>query len=161
MPDRIKKSIADPNNPLTARAKALGIVIKHREQVPNSRRAHECTEYARARGKLEPFHHEILERYWSHGEDLHDWTVLGAAAVKAGLDPSEMKAEVAAGKWKNEVEAGIAAGAELGINSVPTFIVGNKFAIQGAQEARVFRQAFERILAGQEAEIAQRGRGDE
>ena len=147
LPDRIKQSIADPNNPLTARAKKLGIVIKHREHVPNSRRAHECTEYARAHGKLEPFHHEILERYWSHGDDLHDWTVLAAAAVKAGLDPAAMKAEVEAGRWKKAVDEGLEAGAELGINSVPTFIVGNKFAIQGAQDARVFRQAFERILA--------------
>ena len=114
--------------------------------MPNSRRAHECTEYARAQGKLEAFHHQVLERYWSHGEDLHDWAVLRGAAVSAGLDPEEMRTQVEAGRWRQEMEAGIQAGAQLGINSVPTFIVGNKFVIQGAQEARVFRQAFERLL---------------
>ena len=145
LPDRIKQSISDPNNPLTARAKALGLTIKHRDHIPNSRRAHECTEYARSQGKLEPFHHQVLERYWSHGEDLHDWAVLRAAAVSAGLNPDEMQAEVEAGKWREAMAAGVEAGAEIGINSVPTFIVGNKFAIQGAQEARVFRQAFERL----------------
>ena len=146
LPERIKQSIADPNNPLTARARALGIVIKHRDHVPNSRRAHECTEYARSKGKLEAFHHGVLERYWSHGDDLHDWAVLGAAAAVAGLDPVEMQAQVEAGRWKPEMEAGVAAAHEIGINSVPTFIVGNKFAIQGAQTAAVFRQAFERVL---------------
>lgn len=150
LPERIKQSIADPNNPLTARAKALGLVIKHRDQVPNSRRAHECTEYARSKGKLEAFHHEVLQRYWSHGEDLHDWAVLGAAALVAGLDPVEMQAQVEAGLWKHEMEAGVAAAREVGVNSVPTFIVGNKYVIEGAQTAAVFRQAFERILQGQE-----------
>ena len=69
-------------------------------------------------------------------------------ATAAGLDAKQMRAEVEAGTWKAEMEAGLAAAAELGISAVPTFIVGNKFAIQGAQEARVFRQAFERVQRG-------------
>lgn len=145
LPERIKQSIADPNNPLTARAKALGLTINHREHVPNSRRAHECTEYARAHGKLELFHHSVLERYWSRGEDLHDWAVLRAAASDAGLDGAEMEREVTALRWAQATTDGIAAAAQLGIQAVPTFIVGNKFVIQGAQDARVFRQAFERL----------------
>ncbi len=123
-------------------------MIKHREHIPNSRRAHECTEYARSVGKLEPFHHQILERYWSHGEDLHHWDVLSACATTAGIDAVEMRTQVEAGRWKQEMEAGIAAAGELGISAVPTFIVGNKFVIQGAQDARVFRQAFERLAKG-------------
>lgn len=148
LPERIKQSIANPDNPLTARAQALGLTLKHREHVPNSRRAHECTEYARAQGKLHAFHAGVLERYWSHGDDLHDWAVLRAVASKAELDPEQMQAEVEAGRWKQEVEAGVEAAAHLGIHSVPTFIVGNKFLIQGAQEARVFRQAIERLRSG-------------
>jgi predicted DsbA family dithiol-disulfide isomerase len=115
--------------------------------VPNTRRAHECTEYARSKGKIDPFHHHLIERYWSHQEDLHDWAVLEHAAVVAGLDPKEMRAEVEAGKWKQATDEGIASAHELGISAVPTFIVGNKFVIQGAQDARVFRQAFERLLS--------------
>ena len=145
LPDRVKAFIKDGNNPLAVRAKGLGIVINHREHVPNSRRAHECTEYARAKGKLEAFHHHVLERYWSHSDDIHDWAVLKKVATEVGLDADELQKEVDAGQWRAAMEAGVAGGAELGINSVPTFIVGNKFMIQGAQEARVFRQAFERL----------------
>jgi predicted DsbA family dithiol-disulfide isomerase len=148
LPDRIKKFIDDPNNPLTARAKKLGVTIKHRVQVPNSRRAHECTEYARSKGKIDPFHHHLIERYWSHGDDIHDWAVLENAATVAGLDPKEMRAEVEAGKWKKVMEDGIAAAQEIGVSAVPTFIVGNKFVIQGAQDAGVFRQAFQRLQSG-------------
>lgn len=145
LPDRIKESIARPNNPLTARAKSLGLTIKHREQVPNSRRAHECTEFARSHGTLDAFHEQVLQRYWSMGEDLHDWAVLRAAATAAGLNADLMQSQVELGQWKGAVEKGIGAAATLGIHAVPTFIVANQFVIQGAQEAQVFRQAFERL----------------
>lgn len=148
LPERIKSFINDPNNPLTARATKLGVTIKHRLQVPNSRRAHECTEYARSKGKIDAFHHHLIERYWSHGDDLHDWAVLEHAAIVAGLDAKEMRAQVEAGQWKKAMEEGIAAAAELGVTAVPTFIVGNMFVIQGAQDARVFKQAFERLQSG-------------
>jgi len=148
LPDRIKNFINDPNNPLKQRAHKLGIEINHRLVVPNSRRAHECTEFAREHGKLEDFHHALIERYWSKSEDLHDWAVLKQAATSVGLDAERMQQEVESGKWKAQMEAGLAAAAELGVSAVPTFVVGNKFAIQGAQEAAVFRQAFERLSSG-------------
>ncbi len=147
LPAHIREKVADPNNPLTARAAALGITIVHRELVPSSRRAHEATEYARSKGRIDPFHHAVIERYWSKSEDIHDWAVLRAAAVQAGLDPDEMQREVDAGLWRETMNAGVAAGHELGVNAVPTFIVGNRFVIQGAQDGRVFRQAFERLGA--------------
>ncbi|MFO0597552.1 MAG: DsbA family oxidoreductase [Myxococcaceae bacterium] len=148
LPERIRASIRDPNNPLKQRADKLGITINHRLIVPSSRRAHECTEFARQHGKLEDFHHELIERYWSKSEDLHDWAVLKAAATKVGLDADAMEREVSAGQWKGPMEAGLAAAEEIGVSAVPTFIIGNKFAVQGAQDARVFRQAFERLKAG-------------
>lgn len=113
--------------------------------MPNSRRAHECTEYARSKGKLGEFHHAVLERYWSRGEDISDWAVLRGAAAEAGLDGAEMEAEVKAGTWREQMQAGVEAAHELGIHAVPTFVVGGRFAIQGAQDARVFRQAFEQL----------------
>jgi predicted DsbA family dithiol-disulfide isomerase len=144
----VKSFIADPNNPLFTRARKLGLPLVHRERIPSTRRAHACTEFARAQGKLEPFHAAVIAAYWSRGEDISDWVVLRAAATSAGLDPDAMQAEVEAGKWTEEVEAGVAAARELGIHSVPTFVVGGRYAIQGAQEARVFRQAFERLQSG-------------
>lgn len=148
LPERIRASIADPNNPLKLRAQKLGVTINHRMQVPNSRRAHEATEFARARGKLEDFHHEVLVQYWTHGADIHDWAVLKAVAASVGLDGDAMQREVDAGQWKSAVEAGLAAAQEIGVSAVPTFVIGEKFGVQGAQDAAVFRQAFKRLQSG-------------
>jgi len=86
-----------------------------------------------------------LRRYWSEGQDLHDWTVLEAAATEAGLDPRSMRAEVEAGTWKGAIEASLREAADLGVHAVPTFLVGERFIIQGAQDGAVFRHAFQRL----------------
>jgi predicted DsbA family dithiol-disulfide isomerase len=106
LPEHIKRQMQSPNNPLRARAKALGLVMREdRARIPSSRRAHEATEYARSRGKQDAFHHSVLQRYWTNGEDLHEWSTLRGAAVEADLDPEELQAEVSAGTWKAAVEA--------------------------------------------------------
>lgn len=147
LPDRIKQFHKDPNNPLKARTDKLGLTIVQRDLVPNSRRAHEATEYARSKGKLEEFHHGVIERYWTKGEDLHDWKVLREVATAAGLDADEMQPEVDAGKWKQQMEEGVAAGQEIGVTAVPTFVLGGKVGIQGAQNAQVFREALKKLSA--------------
>nr|BFE66903.1 hypothetical protein GCM10020092_002040 [Actinoplanes digitatis] len=43
------------------------------------------------------------------------------------------------------MNADLAEARQLGITSVPTFVVDRKFAIQGAQELAVLRTAFDEI----------------
>jgi predicted DsbA family dithiol-disulfide isomerase len=132
-----------PDNPLALRARELGITMVERQWIPSSRRAHECTEFARARGKLAPFHAAVLTSYWSEGRDLHEWDVLEACAQQAGLDAAAMRAEVEAGTYAPALAERLAAAAQLGIHAVPTFVIADRFAIEGAQRAEVF----EKVLA--------------
>jgi len=147
VPEHIRARMKSPDNPLRQRARALGIVMVEREHVPSSRRAHECTEYARAEGKLAPFHAAVLAAYWSEGKDLHDWDVLAACATGAGLDAAAMRAEVEAGAYKAAVDERVAAARELGIHAVPTFIFGDRFAVEGAQTLDVFEHVMQRLAA--------------
>jgi predicted DsbA family dithiol-disulfide isomerase len=145
LPEHIRARLGSPDNPLTSRAKALGLTLVERAHIPNSRRAHECTEFARKHGKLDAFHANVLERYWSRGEDLHEWSVLRAAAVDAGLDADAMQREVDAGQWRAVTQAALDEAGEVGVQAVPTFVVENRFVIQGAQSADVFRHAFSKL----------------
>lgn len=144
MPPHIRAKMKSPDSPLAQRARALGITLVEREHVPSSRRAHECTEHARAAGKLEPFHAALLVAYWSEGKDIHDWDVLAAAAVQAGLDAAAMRADVESGAQARAVDARVAAAHELGIHAVPTFVIADKFLVEGAQTGDVFRAAIAR-----------------
>ena len=136
-----------PDNPLRLRAQELGIQLVEREWIPSSRRAHECTEYAREQGKLEPFHAAVLRAYWSEGKDLHDWAVLEAAAAEAALDPAAMRAAVEAGEYRAAVDERVEAAHDVGIHAVPTFVIADKFLVQGAQTLDVFEKVMARAGA--------------
>jgi predicted DsbA family dithiol-disulfide isomerase len=56
LPDPIRARMGDANNPLKLRARKLGVQLHERAWIPSSRRAHECTEFARTHGALEAFH---------------------------------------------------------------------------------------------------------
>jgi predicted DsbA family dithiol-disulfide isomerase len=143
VPPHIRARMGAADNPLTMRAKALGITLVEREWVPSSRRAHECTEYARANGKLEPFHAAILRAYWSEASDIHAWDVLHAAAREAALDPQAMQEAVLAGAFVEAVDERVTEAHDMGIHAVPTFVIAERYAVQGAQTLEVF----ERVMA--------------
>ncbi len=145
LPDRIKAFLANPENPLSTRAKKLGLTMVHRDVVPSTRRAHQAAAWARTQGAFEPFHHALLERYWSRGQDLHAWDTLKAAAVDAGLNPDTLEAEVATGRFIAPMQASLAAAHDLGVSAVPTFLVADQYVIQGAQEGSAFVQVFEKL----------------
>lgn len=147
LPPHVQRMKALGQDPLSPRARALGLTMVERDLIPPSRRAHQATEYARAHGKLSEFHASVLRRYWSEGQDLNTWGVLGAAAVEVGLDAKAMEAQVEHGDFTSAVEDSTARAHALGIGGVPAFVVNERFLISGAQTAQVFREAFSQLSA--------------
>lgn len=145
LPAYVRERAKDPNNPLKARAAAAGLTMVEREHIPSTRRAHQAAEFARAEGRLEPFHAALLRRYWSEGQDLWQWETLRGAAVEVGLDPDALQQAVEEGRYARVVEDSIAESRKVGVTAVPTFLVGDRFIIQGAQDVAVFRQAMQRL----------------
>ncbi len=140
--------MADPNNPLKRRAALLGLTMQDHELIPSTRRAHQAAKWAGPRGKLAAMHEEILKRYWTLGEDIGQWPALRAAAEDAGLDPDAMQEAVDSGSFQGEVDRDLEEARELGIHAIPTFVVGGTHAVQGAQEAEVFRRLLRQLGVG-------------
>lgn len=145
LPASVRERMKDPNNPLKRRAAAAGLKMVEREVIPSTRRAHQAAEFAREAGGLEPFNAALLRRYWSEGEDLWQWDTLRGAAQEAGLDPEAMQRAVEEGRYLQVVEEAVREAQSLGIQAVPTFVLGDRFGLQGAQEYAVFKQAMERL----------------
>ncbi len=145
MPAYVRAKMASPDNPLKVRARQLGIELVEREWVPSSRRAHEATEFARAEGRVEPFHAAVLHAYWSEGRDIHDWAVLEAAATHAGLDAAAMRTAVDAGTFAPIVDERVEAARALGVEAVPTFLIDDRVVVQGAQTLAVFENGLARL----------------
>lgn len=148
LPAALRARMADPANPLKRRAAQMGLTMADHDVIPSTRRAHQAAKWAGTLGKLEELHEQILRRYWTLGEDIGQWPALEAAARDAQLDAAAMREAVDSGAFQPEVDADIQQAADLGIHAVPTFIVGEKYAVEGAQEAEVFRQLLRRLGAG-------------
>jgi predicted DsbA family dithiol-disulfide isomerase len=117
----------------------------HPERVPNSRRALELGEWARARDAHDAVHGLVMDAYWTEGRDITGWDVLGPLVAGAGLDPDEARAEVDAGAFRAPVDASTSLAQRHGIAAVPAFVLDGRLLVSGAQPHEVFERALEKV----------------
>ena len=127
-------------------AREAGIEMKRPPIVPNTRKAHEATEFAKEAGRLLPFHRAVFSAYWQDEDNIGDVGVLCRIGTECGLDAAELRAALDEGRYAAEIEEQIAWTRAAGITGVPTFIFDEKFALVGAQEYEVFRDVARRIV---------------
>lgn len=145
LPDNVKAHMAQTNTRLKQMASAAGMDMVFPSRIPNTRLAHEATEYANQKGKGLEFHRAVFNHYYGKGEDIGRWDVLQAAAREVGLDADEMKKEVESGKFTQLVREQVEEAAEIGVDGVPTYVLNDQYAIVGAQPYETFVQVLEQI----------------
>ena len=127
------------------------VYTPHPERVPNTRRALELAEWARARGSYDDLHERIMDAYWSEGRDITGWDVLAPIVAEAGLDADEARAEVDAGAFRAPVDASTRVAQEHGIAAVPAFVLDGRLLVSGAQPHDVLRAALAKVSEMREA----------
>ena len=93
-----------------------------------------------------------MDLYFTEGADLSNTDVQVQAAADVGLDPAKVRADLAGGKDVAEVEQEVQKAKAAGIESVPTFIFGGKFAVSGAQKPEDLAGAIARAAQGEAVE---------
>ncbi len=147
VPAHLRARYAGTTERLRQMARAAGMEMVTPARIPNTRLAHEATEYARAHGKGEEFHRAVFRKFYGEGQDIGSWDVLRAVAEEVGLDAEAMKREIESGKYTTAVEAQISEAYALGITGVPTYVLNDRYAVVGAQPYEVFQQAMARLEA--------------
>ena len=134
---------------LKQRAEALGLPFVPTDVIPSSRKALEATEFARDAGtaQFERFHHRVFRAYFGEGRNIGLPDVLCELAMECGLDAEALRAALAAGTYGDRVDNATRWAKEGGIHTTPTFLIGEQYVLEGAQEQQVFRQAMEQIGA--------------
>jgi predicted DsbA family dithiol-disulfide isomerase len=94
-----------------------------------------------------------MDLYFTQGADLTDRETLVKAAADVGLPADDVRADLASDRDVAEIEREATAAKEAGIQGVPCFIFGGKFAVSGAQAPEHLAEAIERVAqdAGTEA----------
>ncbi len=135
---------------VTAAAAAEGLVYaadKVKRQ-PNTLDCHRLIRWAEAQGKAAEMKQKLMDLYFTDGSDLTDRDTLVQAAVSVGLDADTVRADLASDKDVAAIEQEAQSAKEAGIEGVPCFIFGGKFAVSGAQEPEYLAQAIERLANG-------------
>jgi predicted DsbA family dithiol-disulfide isomerase len=135
-----------------AAAEGLDYAIDKISRQPNTLDAHRLIKWAGVIGKAAEMKQRLMDLYFSQGADLTSHAVLAQAAGDVGLDAEDVRAALASDKDIAAVEQEAQQAKEAGIEGVPMFIFGGKFAVSGAQAPESLAEAIERMAqAGREA----------
>jgi predicted DsbA family dithiol-disulfide isomerase len=133
--------------PVVEHAEKAGLTINFEamKRTPNTLDAHRLIHWAGIEGKQGQVVDALFQAYFVDAKDIGDQAVLAEIAQAAG-----MEADVAARLLEGDSDVQAirdrdAHSREMGVSSVPTFIVANQHAVPGAQPPELWKQVIEDI----------------
>ena len=112
----------------------------------NSRNSLKVNEFAKREGKFEAFHKAIFKAYLEEDKNIGNIDILLDIAEEVGLDREKTKAFVESPEAEDIVANSRSEALRLGINSVPSFIIGKNL-IRGAYPYDAMKELFTKAMA--------------
>jgi predicted DsbA family dithiol-disulfide isomerase len=134
-----------------ASAEGLNYAIDKIGRQPNTLDAHRLIRWADGIGRAAAMKQKLMDLYFTEGADLSDHAVLAQAAADIGLDAQEVRAALDSDKDVADIEREALSAKEAGIEGVPCFILGGKFAVSGAQAPEYLAEAISRVAQAADA----------
>jgi predicted DsbA family dithiol-disulfide isomerase len=139
---------------VTAIAAADGLHLDFdRAIAANTFDAHRLIAWAAGRGLQAEMLDAFQLAHFGKGIDIGSRPALAEVAGSIGLDPAAALAYLESPAGTEAVTTDLREAQELGITSVPTFVIDGKYAIQGAQESATILAAFEEITRRESVDI--------
>lgn len=140
--------------PVVEHAEAAGLTINLDaiKTTPNTIDAHRLIHWAGIEQKQNAVVDALFQAYFVDGRDIGDSDTLADVADSAGLDASVILRLLATEEDLKDIVDRDAAARGMGVNSVPTFIVGSQHAVPGAQPTELWLKVMD-DLAQQEATL--------
>ena len=126
----------------------------------NSYDAHRLIHLARALGREDEVTARVMRAWYSEGQSIGDPETLVRLGVEGGLDEAAVRDLLAGDDHGIDVRTDLALASQIGITSVPTFVLDQKFGVSGAQPVEVMLNAIRQVwdLQGTEPEpVAESG----
>jgi len=130
-------------------ASSLGLNFSGMEQryTCNTFNAHRLLKWAAEFGKQTELKLALFEAYFGQGASVNEPEVLRQCVIKAGLAAEPAMLVLQSDQYAQQVRAEQAMYQQAGIQSVPAFIINQRYLISGAQEPAVLAQALADIAA--------------
>ncbi|MCR9126505.1 MAG: DsbA family oxidoreductase [Rhodobacteraceae bacterium] len=148
-----KERAAKAYAPIVEHAEAAGLAINFdaMQVTPNTMDAHRLIHWAGIEGRQTAAVSALFAAYFTEGRDIGDAEVLGDIADGIGLDASVVMRLLASDADRADIAKRDAHSREMGVNSVPTFIVAGKHAVPGAQPADLWERVIAEMKSGAES----------
>jgi predicted DsbA family dithiol-disulfide isomerase len=139
--------------PVVERAEAVGLSINFEamQRTPNTLDAHRLIHWAGIEQKQTEAVDALFRAYFVEGRDIGNADVLGDIADDIGMDASVVLKLLASDADTDDIRKRDSHSREMGVNSVPTFIVAGQHAVPGAQPPELWHKVIAEVLGQSEA----------
>jgi predicted DsbA family dithiol-disulfide isomerase len=137
--------------PVVEHASNAGLKINFEgmERTPNTLNAHRLIHWAGIEGRQTAAVSALFKAYFVDTRDIGDLEVLTDIADSIEMDASVVGRLLATDADMQEIRDRDAHSRAMGISSVPTFIVGGKHAVPGAQPPELWAKVIAEVTAAQ------------
>jgi predicted DsbA family dithiol-disulfide isomerase len=87
----------------------------------------------------------MFKAYFEELANIGETETVVQVAASVGLDGGELRAALAAGRYRAAVDDGIAWSRAIGVTAIPTFVFDERYGVVGAQEYETFRLMMEKL----------------
>lgn len=135
-----RERVIEVHKPLLEHAARAGVEFDFAAMTRsvNTLDAHRLIHWAGLEGRQTPMVSALFRAYWRDGKDIGARPVLTALAGETGLDEAMVARLLDSDADIEAIRARIAHSQSRGVRSVPTFILDNRHALQGAQPPEVW-----------------------
>jgi predicted DsbA family dithiol-disulfide isomerase len=133
-------------------AAEVGLMMRQRDVIINSRRALGAAEFAREQGKFDEMHHALFRAHWEGTGRLENVDDLARIGTEIGLDPAALRTAIEEGRFEAVLDDSRQQAESVGINAIPAHIFGRRYLVVGAHPYESFMQVIDRLREEGESE---------
>lgn len=128
-------------------ANSVGLDMRTRDVIINSRRALGAAEFAREQGKFDEMHHALFKAHWEGSGRLEEVDDLVRIGDSVGLDGDELRKAIEEDRYAGVIDDNRRVATSVGIDAIPAHIFGRRYLVLGAQPYDVLKEVAERVTA--------------
>ncbi|MER7420326.1 DsbA family oxidoreductase [Micromonospora peucetia] len=141
-PDRVRQMFGQ----VTEVASAVGLTLDFdRAVAANTFDAHRLVSWAADRGRAAEMVDALYRAHFTDGVDVGSRDALATLAAEVGLDVAEARHFLDSDERVAELSDELATARQIGVTSVPTFVLAGKYAVTGAQEPETLLAALAEV----------------
>ena len=136
--------------PVVQEAEATGLALNLDgiAKTPNTMDAQRLIYWSGVEGRQTPVAMALFRAYFQDGRDIEDPDTLADIADGVGMDAAMVHRLLSTEADRDEMTTRDATFRGMGVNSVPTYLVGGQHAVPGAQPVALWQNVIDELLAG-------------